>query len=93
MARGWESKNIEAQVEEREAARAAAATGGGSPAKAADAGARQRRQELEGWRLSRLEVARQLETVDAPARRQALQTALAYLDARIAGASRPARQK
>lgn len=86
MARGWESKNVEDQVAEREAQRQQPRAPR-EPGTAEElARAAQRRSELEGLRRSRLLVLHELELVDSPRRRRALQAALADLDARLAAA-------
>lgn len=84
MARGWESKNVESQVEERDAARAQAKAAPERRSPTEIAANEQRRREREGLRLSRLRIVRQLELVDSPLRRQALESALAHLDRQIA---------
>jgi hypothetical protein len=72
MARGWESKSVESQIE-----------GAGSRA---DRGEpltpeqRRLRQKREGIELSRRRVLRELETTRSAVRRLSLEQALAFLD-------------
>jgi hypothetical protein len=76
MARGWESKSVEAQQEEagRKTARGPALT-------ARDLEARERRRALE---LARTRAQNDLARATAPAHRQMLETAIAALDRQIA---------
>ena len=76
MARGWESKSVEAQQEDatRRAAR-------GRPARAEDPVVRERRRALE---LARTRAQNDLARATAPAHRQMLEGALAALDRQIA---------
>ena len=76
MARGWESKSVEAQQAE-----AAETTRLPKPRLTPAQAARQR--ELEGVRLSRKGVLQQLTAASDSRRRQMLQGALAELDRRI----------
>jgi len=79
MARGWESKDVEDQINAAEAARAA----------------RERRQmtpeeveieaKREGLLLSRAKIARDLETVADARYRAMLERALAHVDAELEG--------
>jgi hypothetical protein len=75
MARGWESKSVEAQQEEagRKTARGPAPT-------ARDLEARERRRALE---LARTRAQNDLARATAPAHRQMLETAIAALDRQI----------
>lgn len=76
MARGWESKDIESQVES-------------SQAKASDGTKRKsveqvhREQERKGLQLSRTRVARDLESATNPNHRRSLEAALAHLDKKL----------
>ena len=79
MARGWESKAIEAQVEERDL-RAAER---GAPARDDSPEARARRERLESLRLSRARTLSQLERATTAAHRQMLQRTLAALESEI----------
>jgi len=77
VARGWESKSVEAQQAEVEHG-AKQERVRMSPAQAA--AFRQR----EGLRLSRARLRQQMEAVTSPRRRQMLQDALAELDRKLA---------
>lgn len=76
MARGWESKSVEQQQEEmleqRKTIRAPI-----SPDE------QQRNRKREGLRLSRENIAQQLQTAANPRRRQMLEQAIAELDAQL----------
>jgi hypothetical protein len=76
MARGWESKSVEAQQQEalQHKARGPAPT-------AEELMRRERRRALE---LARTRARNDLERADAPAHRQMLQGAIAALDRQIA---------
>lgn len=77
MARGWESKSVESQIE--------------SADKRPDRGAaltpeeRQRRQKLAGLEMSRRRVLQEIETTRSEARRASLEQALAFLNQEIEG--------
>jgi len=75
MARGWESKSVESQIEDAgaHADRASSLT----------PGQRERKQKREGLELSRRRVLQELETTRSPARRTSLEHALAFLDEEI----------
>lgn len=77
MARGWESKSVESQIEgaDRSADRGAALT----PEE------RQRRQKLAGLELSMKRVLQEIETTRSEARRASLEQALAFLNQEIEG--------
>lgn len=77
MARGWESKSVEAQQEEA----AASKRGSGRP-RLTPAEAEQARQ-TELLVLSRKQVLHQLETATNPIQRKMLQSALEDLDRRL----------
>lgn len=81
MARGWESKSVEAQQEDRAAQRVKAA-----PVSAEEAARRALVQRLEA---SRARVAADLTSATAPAHRRMLRAALADLDAQIERAQPP----
>ena len=76
MARGWESKSVESQID--------------ATAKSLDRGealtAEQReiRRKREGLELSRRGVLREIETTRSDVRRASLEQALAFLDAELA---------
>jgi hypothetical protein len=77
MARGWESKSVEQQQEERlEQSTSLGAVI--SPE------SRERNRKREGLNLSRKRLTRQLETASNPRHRQMLQAALADLDHQLA---------
>lgn len=77
MARGWESKSVESQIEGAD--------------KSLDQGAalspeeRQRRQKLAGLELSRRRVRQEIETTRSQVRRASLEQTLAFLDQEIEG--------
>ena len=78
MARGWESKDVEAQVEAAEAPEQKP----GSGQKTAEQLMReQSRKDLE---LSRTRIANDLATATHPNHRKSLEAALAHLDKKIA---------
>ena len=77
MARGWESKSVEAQ--QQEASDKSATT---RPKMTTEEAARFR--EIESLRLSRRSVQQQLESSTNPRHRKLLEDALADLDARLA---------
>jgi hypothetical protein len=75
MARGWESKGVESQMqdaEERKRPRPRV-----SPEQSA------RLAEIEGLEMSRRRVERELAETGSPLRRSALEHALAHLDAEL----------
>lgn len=76
MARGWESKSVESQIEDREAARAHAPTMTPEQLK--------RNREREGLQLSRTRVLHDLEKAVHPRYRQQLEAALHHLEEKIA---------
>jgi hypothetical protein len=76
MARGWESKSIEAQQEE-----AGRKTARGPAPSPRDLELRERRRALE---LARTRAQNDLERASAPAHRRMLETALAALDRQLA---------
>lgn len=76
MARGWESKSVESQIE-------------GAEARAKDRGLaltpeqREIQKKLEGLELSRRRVLQEIETTRSEVRRASLEQALAFLDEEI----------
>jgi hypothetical protein len=76
MARGWESKSVEAQQAE-------AADSKNEPRQRLTAEQAARVRQLEGVRLSRKRILQQLETARDPRRRKMLTLALAELDEQI----------
>ncbi len=77
MARGWESKEVESQIEQRATERALRAEPSVSPEQLA------RRQRRDSLQLSRKRVVVDLETSQSPRRREQLTQALAYLDEQL----------
>lgn len=80
MARGWESKAVEGQMEEAEerAAQRPQQSAANSPA------ARAQLERLEALRLSHARTVNQLKTARSPAHRAMLESARAHLEAQIA---------
>ena len=75
MARGWESKSVESQIESA-----------GSPKDRGETltpEKRQLRKKREGLELSRRHVLQEIETTRSEARRRSLEQALAFLDKEI----------
>jgi len=79
MARGWESKDVESQVEDRNIV----AENSGNKAKKTVEDM-QREMEKRGLLLSRKRVANDLETATHPNHRKSLEAALEHLDKKIA---------
>jgi hypothetical protein len=81
MARGWESKDVEAQVEAGEAPHGHYGKSSKSP--------EQLRRELEckDLKLSRIRIVHDLESATNPNHRKSLEAALAHLDKKIAEVS------
>jgi hypothetical protein len=77
MARGWESKSVEAQIE-------SASEGLSQPAPALTAAEASKAQRKTGILLSRQRVLRQLETAHNARHRKMLEQALADLDTQLA---------
>jgi hypothetical protein len=77
MARGWESKDVESQVDSKSTDRSS----GGSVQKTADQLEKDR--EREGLELSKKHILADLETATHPNHRKSLEAALAHLDAKI----------
>jgi len=79
MARGWESKSVEAQIDAAESHKSAALLNGPAP------------EQLESIRkketiiLSRTRVVRELNTAQNPRYKLVLKKALADLDAQLSG--------
>jgi hypothetical protein len=78
MARGWESKDVESQVEDR---KNVAETSDKAKKSAEDL---RRETEKRGLVLSRKRVVSDLEVATHPNHRKSLEAALAHLDKRIA---------
>ncbi len=80
MARGWESKEVESQIESAAEARRAAAT---APAELSPE-QKARVRELESLQMSRIRVAADLGNAKHPQHRSMLEAALRHLDDKIA---------
>lgn len=78
MARGWESKDVESQVEEKKSMSASSGKGPKSPEEI------QREQERRDLQLSRTRIVNDLQTATHPNHRKSLEAALAHLDQQIA---------
>ena len=72
MARGWESKSVESQIESTEAR--------ADRGKALTPEQREIQTKRAGLELSRRRVLRELQEARAPVRRNALEQAIAFLD-------------
>jgi hypothetical protein len=81
MARGWESKDVETQVESKEIPKASS----GREPKSAEQLARE--QDIKQLQLSRTRIANDLATATHPNHRKSLEAALAHLDKKIADLS------
>lgn len=79
MARGWESKDVEAQLEEKKAVPETQDNRGQKSAEQV-----RREQERRGLQLSRTRILNDLETATHPNHRKSLEAALAHLDKKIA---------
>lgn len=77
MARGWESKDVESQVEEKRTMSAAPGKGPKSPEDI------RREQERRDLQLSRTRVVNELQNASNPNHRKSLEAALAHLDQKI----------
>jgi hypothetical protein len=81
MARGWESKDVESQVESSEAPKATDAKGTDGKRKTPDQ--IHREQERKGLQLSRTRVMHDLESATNPNHRKSLEAALAHLEKKL----------
>jgi hypothetical protein len=81
MARGWESKDVESQVEATEAPKQKQSAGPKTPEQLAREG---QRKDLQ---LSRTRIVNDLATATHPNHRKSLEAALAHLDKKIADLS------
>lgn len=77
MARGWESKDVESQVDLLEAKQEK------SNSKAKSLEQQQREQERRGLELSRTRIMNDLNSATHPQHRKSLEAALAHLDKKI----------
>jgi hypothetical protein len=78
MARGWESKDVESQVEAKKSMSAAPGKGPKTPEEL------HREQECRDLQLSRIRIVNDLQTATHPNHRKSLEAALAHLDQKIA---------
>ena len=78
MARGWESKSVESQIESAESRRAASQSAKVSPVEAA------RIQQRESLLLSRKRVLHDLDNAANPRYKKVLEGALKHLDEKLA---------
>jgi hypothetical protein len=76
MARGWESKSVESQIE--------GADSKSEQGERLTPEQRQLRQKRESIELSRRRVLQEIETTRSPVRRTSLEQALAFLDKELA---------
>ena len=81
MARGWESKDVESQVEATEAPKQKLGSGPKTPEQL------KREQERKDLQLSRTRIANDLASATHPNHRKSLEAALAHLDKKIADLS------
>ena len=77
MARGWESKSIESQIESFEADRRSAGKERLTPEQI------ERQRQKDSLLLSRTRVLHDLERNPAPGHRKILENSLAYLDSKL----------
>lgn len=77
MARGWESKDVESQVEATQAAPQKTGAGAKSPEQI------QREQQCKDLQLSRTRVLNDLASATHPNHRKSLEAALAHLEKKI----------
>lgn len=77
MARGWESKDVESQVEATQATQQKQASGPKTPEQI------QREQQRKDLQLSRTRVVNDLASATHPNHRKSLEAALAHLDKKI----------
>ncbi len=78
MARGWESKDVESQVEAKKTMSTGPSKGPKTPEEM------RREQECKDLQLSRIRIVNDLETATNPNHRKSLEAALAHLDKKIA---------
>jgi hypothetical protein len=81
MARGWESKDVEAQVEAVETQKASLSHGQKTPEQ------HLREQSISDLQMSRTRITNDLATATNPNHRKSLEAALAHLDKKIADLS------
>jgi len=80
MARGWESKSVESQLETKEAVTESQGTQGKNQKSAEDI---RREHERRGLQISRKRILNDLETATHPNHRKSLEAALAFLDKKL----------
>lgn len=78
MARGWESKDVESQVEAKTTMSSSSGSGPKSPEEL------RRDQERRDLQLSRVRIVNDLEAATHPNHRKSLEAALEHLDQKIA---------
>lgn len=78
MARGWESKDVESQVEAKKSMSPSSGKGPKTPEDL------RREQECRDLQLSRIRIVNDLEVATHPNHRKSLEAALAHLDQKIA---------
>ena len=81
MARGWESKDVESQVEATQATKQKQGSEPKTPEQ------RKREQERKDLQLSRTRIVNDLASATHPNHRKSLEAALAHLDQKIADLS------
>jgi hypothetical protein len=81
MSRGWESKDVETQIESKREPSEHSGHGQKSPAQL------EREKERRDLQLSRVRVLHDLDSATHPNHRKSLEAALAHLDKRIADLS------
>jgi hypothetical protein len=81
MARGWESKDVESQVEAAEAPQQKPSSGPKTPEELI------REEQRKDLQLSRIRIANDLASATHPNHRKSLEAALAHLDKKIADLS------
>jgi hypothetical protein len=78
MARGWESKDVESQVEAKKSMSASPSRGPKTPDEL------RREQECRDLQLSRIRIVNDLQVATNPNHRKSLEAALEHLDQKIA---------
>jgi hypothetical protein len=78
MARGWESKDVESQVEATEAPKQTPGSGPKTPEQL------MREEQRNDLKLSRIRIVNDLASATHPNHRKSLEAALAHLDKKIA---------
>ena len=78
MARGWESKDVESQVEAKKSMSSSSGKGPKTPEDL------RREQECRDLQLSRIRIVNDLQVATNPNHRKSLEAALTHLDQKIA---------